>query len=309
MIEQRIMTIEEVAGLNPAATAIWTSPSVRNRVERGLPFPILQSLQPVPTAVNTLVVVGGGTLLDEAKVWRLEQSPRLELVAVPSIWGSGAEASPIAVRNRSGKKEVRMDPKLRPEARAIWPDLAKSIPVLRVHYACGDCLAHALEGFLSPLASETLRGGLAVLIRRMLATPIVNNPTWFELSAQACAGQAQAGVGLVHGIAHTLEGILHVRQPDVEWGHARLCSLFLWPVMRFNAHASDKWLHTLARYDLQPDVIQDVTHSLYDDEAFNQVLPVLNENWMSILRDPCTRMNSALVRPGSLEYFKNKTFQ
>jgi|CZKV01.1.fsa_nt_gi alcohol dehydrogenase class IV len=309
MSEQRVLTIDEVIRLNPKTTAIWATPSVRAKVESIMSFPILQAFVPVPTSLKTLIVIGGGTIIDEAKVWRLEQASKLELVAIPSIWGSGAEASPIAVRNRSGKKDIRIDSKLLPNARAICPDFAASIPPDRVKYACGDCWAHALEGFLSPLAAEALRAELAALIGRMLAAPIDNNPVWFELSAQACAGQARSSVGLAHGIAHTLEGSLQAQQPDVDWGHARLCSLFLWPVMCFNGHASSKWSDLLAQHNLPLEPIQNVLRAFYDKEAYDLALPALKANWIPILRDPCTRTNSALVRPGSLDFFVNKAFQ
>ena len=98
------------------------------------------------TAHWDLVVIGGGTLIDETKVWRLEQSPELTLIAIPSIWGSGAEASPIAVRNRGGKKDIRVDKKLLPDARAVWPELAATISPERVRFACGDSWSHVQIG-------------------------------------------------------------------------------------------------------------------------------------------------------------------
>jgi alcohol dehydrogenase class IV len=232
----------------------------------------------------------------------------VELIVIPSIWGSGAEVSPIAVRNRDGKKEIRMDPKLLPDARLVWPELAAAIPPDRVRVACGDCWAHALEGFLSPLATQALRAELASLLAQMLATPINNDPVWFELGARACAGQARSSVGLVHGIAHTLEGVLRARHPGADWGHAKLCSLFLWPVMRFNEQASGKWQQLLAEHGLPPRAILEVLRTLFDAEAYEQALPVLKEQWLSVLRDPCSRTNSALVRPASLDFFARQQF-
>lgn len=309
MSKQHVLVFDEVRGLDPRTTALWVTPSVRAKVESALSFRVQPSLQLLPKEFTTLVVIGGGTLIDEAKVWRLERAPGLNLIAIPSIWGSGAEASPIAVRNRGGKKDIRFDPKLVPTALAVWPELARSVPPAKARFACGDCWAHVLEGFLSPLAAEPLRCEMASLLTRMLATPITNDPAWFELGAQACAGQARSSVGLVHGMAHTLEGVLRAREPEVDWGHARLCSLFLWPVMRFNMQASSKCRDLLDQHNVSPQAILDEVRILFDLEAYDHVLPVLKENWMSILRDPCSRANSALVRPASMDFFVNKEFQ
>ena len=309
MSEQRVLVFDEVRGLNPRTTALWVTPSVQTKAKSALPFSDSPSLQALPEGLATLVVIGGGTLIDEAKVWRLERAAELELIAIPSIWGSGAEASPIAVRNRGGKKDIRFDPRLLPAARATWPELAQSVPAMKARFACGDCWSHALEGFLSPLAAAPLRGELAPLLTRLLATPIANDPAWFELSAQACAGQARSSVGLVHGMAHTLEGVLRGREPELDWGHARLCSLFLWPVMRFNMQNSVKWRDLLEQYNLSPQEILETLQSLFDPETYDHVLPALRENWLSILRDPCSRTNSALVRPASLDFFVGKEFR
>lgn len=309
MSEQRMLAFDEVCSLDAQNTALWVTPSVRAKAQTMLAFPILPTLEPLPPHVARLVVIGGGTLIDEAKVWRSESAPGLELIAVPSIWGSGAEASPIAVRNRGGKKDIRISPALRPDARAVWPELAATLPPALMRAACGDTWSHALEGFLSPLATYVLRAELAHVISRMMTTPVKDAAAWFDISAAACAAQAQSSVGLVHGIAHILEGILRASQPEANWGHAKLCSVFLWPVMRFNEHSSPKWRTLLTAHGLAPDAVIECVRAFFDHEAYAQALSALRENWMNILRDPCSRTNSTVVRPASLEYFTAESFR
>ena len=308
MSKMRVLTIEELCLKPRETTIVWTDPLVQAQVEVRLPFRTLPPLRPLPADVRTIIVVAGGTLIDETKAWRLQTAPALELIAIPSIWGSGAEASPIAVLNRCGNKEILKDPKLLPDARAVLPDLAASIPPDRAILGCGDCWAHALEGFLSPLADDNIRNELAKLMHEMLEAPLTNDPVWFELSTQACAWQAHSSVGLTHGIAHTLEGIMRAEFPGAEWGHARLCSLLLWPVMRFNELTSTRWRDLSARHGLEIARIQSVVRSLFEESAYDQALSALKENWLTILRDPCTRTNSALVRPNSLGFFLSKAF-
>ena len=55
--------------------------------------------------LDTLIVIGGGTLMDEAKIWRAHNAPGIRLIVIPSLWGSGAEVSPVAVLNRRVKRK------------------------------------------------------------------------------------------------------------------------------------------------------------------------------------------------------------
>ncbi len=102
--------------------------------------------------------------MDHAKIWRHDRSPTSELTAIASIWGSGAEVSPIAVQTVGGRKVISCGAHLLPDARATWPELALSISEDRARDACGDVWAHAVEGFLSPLASDELRRQIAEVI-------------------------------------------------------------------------------------------------------------------------------------------------
>jgi alcohol dehydrogenase class IV len=273
-----------------------------------LPFAQLPPEESLPGELETLIVVAGGTLIDRAKARTRESGRPVRLIAIPSIWGSGAEASPIVVLDRDGKKEIRVDRKYLPDGRAIWPKLAESIPPGRAREACGDCWAHALEGFLSPLAQEDLRGELADLIRIMLATPLGNDPRWFELGARACAGQARSSVGLVHGMAHALEGPLRAAQPSEGWHHARLCSLLVYPVMLWNRKNCASWSRLLAGHGVDEAAVMVLLRGLFDPRAYQSVVPVMTEHWRSVLLNPCSRTNCALVRPGALDEFRRETF-
>jgi alcohol dehydrogenase class IV len=283
-------------------TALLATPAVSQRV-RELPFDTVADLEELPAHLDTLIVVGGGTLLDRAKTWRVAQSPETRLVAIPSIWGSGAEVSPVAVVDRDGTKEIHIGDELIPDVRCLWPELAEGLPAALARHACGDAWAHALEGFLSPLANSELQGELAEVIREMTGLPLSGEPRWFEVSARACAGQARSSVGLVHGIAHQLEGDLRQAFPDSGWGHAKLCSVFLLPVMDFNRVHSDKWERLAKEHGLDEEAIFGVLRELHEPEAFEQALDLLDARWMDVLRDPCSRTNSALVRPASKSFF------
>ena len=288
-----VWTLADLCAARLGRTALWTTPSVAKIVRETLVIPEEAAID----EAETLIVVGGGTIIDAAKL--RARSHRVKLIAIPSIWGSGAEASPIAVIQEHARKIVHVDDRLIPDVRVLWPELGASVPPERARVACGDAWAHALEGFLSPLAKDDLRHELAAVIMDMLALPLGFDPRWFEASARACAAQARSSVGLVHGIAHVLE-----RDRAVRWTHAGLCATWLLPVMEFNRTQSDRMETLFHQYRLPlPDVIRNCAE-LFDVDAFVEQRQVLADEWKTVLRDPSTRTNVALVRPAHLQFFQ-----
>lgn len=281
--------LDDVLALPRETTIAWTTPRA------ALPFTAWTPEQPLPANARTLVVAGGGTMLDEAKRFVHDEAPQLRLIAIPTIWGSGAEASPVVVLNRGGAKEIRMGEEYLPHARAVWPEHAGTVPPERARAACGDAWAHALEGFLSPLATEALRDDIAQIVRDMLDTGIGNDARWFELSARAAAAQARSSVGLVHGIAHTLEAA-------TGFGHARLCATYLRPVFAFDRRV-EKVEALLRTHGLNGEAIASATAQLFDADDYRATLPQLEQLWPSVLRDRNTRTNATLVRAADLPFF------
>jgi alcohol dehydrogenase class IV len=302
-------SLEHLLDAQLGRVMLLVTPSVSKKAVESLHFELARGLDILPNDLDTLIVIGGGTLMDKAKAWRAHHAPGTRLIAIPSLWGSGAEVSPVAVLNRQGKKEIHMGDDYIPDICCLWPQLALSVPDHLARYACGDAWSHALEGFLSPLADSNVQQDLADVIQEMVNLPLGNDPRWFELSARACAGQARAGVGLVHGIAHTLEGYLRAEFPGAGWGHASLCSLFLWPVIEFNRQHSPKWDRLTDQFQLDGVMIMELLRNLHEPESYEQVLGLLDQHWMEILRDPCSRTNSALVRPASKTFFMEHAFQ
>ncbi len=307
MSRPQVLTPEELeaelAGAGDGA-ALWTLERFRARAEERFGLSSVDSLDELADGVHTLLVIGGGAKIDEAKLWRRHARPALRLVAVPSLWGSGAEASRVVALNRADGKLIEVDDELLPHARSTWPDLARDLPDWRAREACGDAWSHALEGFLSPLGTEELRAEIAVLLNTMLELPLGNDPRWFEVSARACAAQARASVGLVHGIAHVIERPLTGTEVGGHgFGHARLCSLYLAPVVALNRALSPKFDDFTQAQGVDGAAVLAVLDELFEAEAYAATLGPLEEHWRSVLRDPCSRTNSALVRPQHLAHF------
>jgi len=290
--------------LNMAAYAVWAGTGAREAAWRRFPGPAVPGLEEIPHSAPGLVVLGGGRMMDEAKYFRARRRPQMGLVLVPSLWGSGAERSPIVVLNRDGAKYIETDTAFLPDAVIYWPELLRTISEERARHACGDVWSHVLEAFLSPLGTEELYGELAALMQQLLRLPLATDERWFEASACACELQSKASVGLIHGIAHVLELQIIAQYPESGWGHAKLCSVLLQPVMELNRRNSGKWVERAAQYGIDDEAVSALWGPLHEAEAYRQVLPLLKQNWPQILRDRCSRTNGTLIRPQAIQFFE-----
>ena len=308
MNKPEVWPLKKLLSYHFGDAAVWSLNFLRESVTDLWPLKVVPENETPPSGLETVLAVGGGVLIDRAKYWRATQSPNTKLFVIPSIWGSGAENSRIAILNEGGKKSIFIGAEYLPDVRAVWPKLMEKIPDEFIIYACGDVWAHALEGFLSPVGTAETRAALADVIRGIIDLPIGKDAAWFEFSAQACAGQAASSVGLVHGIAHTMEGVLKENYPDWAIGHAGLCSIFLWPVLSLNMKHSLKINEQIKAYGLDKERIVEIVKSFYDEAAFRELMPIMEGHWRMILRDPSTRTNAILVRPGYIEYFKAMDF-
>ncbi len=310
MSKPAVWTRQHLLDQDLGNVALWVTPAVavRQRVREVLPWPFADVSLGILPGTDTVVVVGGGSLIDMAKRQRHESAPSVRLVAIPSIWGSGAEASPIVVTAGADRKEGRKDDGYLPDARVEWPELAMDLPASLVRYACGDTWAHALEAFLSPLANEALHQEASAILADLLTLPLANDPRWFAASVRACVAQSNASVGLVHGIAHTLEPVLLEEQDVYGWGHARLCSTFLWPVLALEQSASPKPRDYAERYSVDLPAVTARARDLFDERDYDAALPTLEATWSKVLRDPCTRTNCMVVKGEHLAFFTEKAF-
>jgi alcohol dehydrogenase class IV len=281
-----------------APVVTWASSAVAPAVRAELGLEPVRPGQ-LPAGTRTLVVCGGGTLIDRAKATAKRRPEPVRVVAVPTLWGAGAEASPVIVLNGAdGAKEIAVDETFVPDVRVVWLGPSSAAPERLRRAGAGDVWAHTLEALISPLADTSVREGAAELVHALLPlTPDGEHAVlWLDLSARACALQARAGVGLAHGIAHQLEGPLGI-------GHARLVAAALPTVFALAIAEAPRWPDVAAAYGLDAERIVARLESLLDLDDLAAVRAAVPEHRRAILRDPLTRTNGFLVRGAHLDAF------
>ncbi len=229
-------------------------------VNKGLA--ICNSYQP-----DVLIAFGGGSPMDAAKVmWLMYEHPEVEfeglamrfmdirkrvyelpplgqkamLVAIPTTSGTGSEVTPFAVvtDERVGIKYPLADYALTPNMAIVDPELVLHMPKKLTAYGGIDALTHALEAYVSVLATE-FTDGLALEAISLLfqylprayqqgaADPEAREKVHYAATIAGMAF-ANAFLGICHSLAHKLGATFHVP-------HGLANALMISHVIRYNA--------------------------------------------------------------------------
>lgn len=203
---------------------------------------------------EVIIGLGGGSSIDAAKAVGVlmtnpgplrdylrgtaVKNPLPPLIAIPTTAGTGTEATQFSVvtdTERSFKTGIG-SPLLMPKVGIVDPSLMESMPPSLAAATGMDALTHAIEAFVSVNAqpfSDAMALHAIRLIGRYLRPSVANGAHQEARSemaiASTLAGMAfsNAGVGLVHAMAHPLGGRF-----DVPHGVAN--AILLPTVMRFN---------------------------------------------------------------------------
>ena len=219
--------------------------------EAGLAVTVFSEVEPDPTiaivmagieqlrasGATAVLAVGGGSPIDAAKAiiacsasgcrpqaldgYFKVRTPVLPFFAIPTTAGTGSEVTVASVISDPGaeRKFAIVDNKLVPVAIALDPNLMLGLPP-DVTAATGmDALTHAIESYLSTLATPATRA-MSVAATRAIVRDL---PRAYEdgrdiaarqsLAVASClAGLAftKASVGYVHAIAHQLGPLYHL---------------------------------------------------------------------------------------------------
>ena len=172
---------------------------------------------------------------------------KAQLVAIPTTSGTGSEVTSFAVISdkKNNMKYPLADYELTPNIAIIDPQFVMSLPKSATADTGLDVLTHALEAYVSVMASD-YTDGLAMkaiqLVFKYLPRAYKNGAEDAEArekmhNASCMAGMAftNAFLGLNHSIAHKIGGEYHVP-------HGRANAVLLPHVIKYNASTPSKFV-------------------------------------------------------------------
>jgi acetaldehyde dehydrogenase/alcohol dehydrogenase len=216
---------------------------------------------------DAIIAIGGGSPIDAAKImWLLYENPMVKFtdiamrfmdirkrickfpemgkkayfVAIPTTSGTGSEVTPFAVvtDDKTGAKYPIADYALTPNMAIIDLDFVLNMPKKLTAYSGIDALVHAIEAYVSVMATDYTNGlaleAIRIIFKYLPASYAEGaaNPKAREKMAYAStmAGMAFANafLGVCHSMAHKLGSMYHVP-------HGLANALLLTDVIRFNA--------------------------------------------------------------------------
>ena len=223
---------------------------------------------------DVIIALGGGSAMDAAKgMWLFYEHPdvdfnslrlrfldirkrafkfpkmgnKAQLVAIPTTSGTGSEVTSFAVISdkKNNMKYPHADYELTPNIAIIDPQFVMSLPKSATADTGLDVLTHALEAYVSVMASD-YTDGLAMkaiqLVFKYLPRAYKNGAEDAEArekmhNASCMAGMAftNAFLGLNHSIAHKIGGEYHVP-------HGRANAVLLPHVIKYNASIPSKFV-------------------------------------------------------------------
>ena len=222
---------------------------------------------------DVIIALGGGSPIDAAKgMWLFYENPdadveglklkfmdirkrtykfpklgtKCKMVAIPTTSGTGSEVTSFAVitDKQKNKKYPLADYELTPDVAIVDPDLVMSLPKSVTADTGMDVLTHAIEAYVSNMASD-YTDGLAEkaveLVMQYLEKAYDNgsDKTAREKmhNASTIAGMAftNAFLGVNHSLAHKIGAEFHLP-------HGRINAILLPYVIRYNASKPTKFV-------------------------------------------------------------------
>lgn len=222
---------------------------------------------------DVIIAIGGGSAMDAAKgMWLFYEHPeadveglklkfmdirkrtykfpklgeKAKMVAIPTTSGTGSEVTSFAVISdkEKNKKYPLADYELTPDVAIIDPDLVMSLPKTITADTGMDVLTHALEAYVSNMASD-YTDGLAEksveLVMKYLEKAYDDGSDQEARekmhNASTIAGMAftNAFLGINHSLAHKIGAEFHL-------AHGRINAILLPYVVRYNATKPTKFV-------------------------------------------------------------------
>ena len=289
--------------------------------EAGMEVQLFEGVEPDPSVETVMkgaeamrafepdwiVAMGGGSPIDAAKaMWAFYEYPdvtfedlcipfnfpelrqKAKFAAIPSTSGTATEVTAFSVitNYQTGVKYPLADFNITPDVAIVDPDLVAGLPVKQVAYTGMDALTHAIEAYVSMMASD-YTDGLALRAIKLVfdylprayrdGNDVEARDHMANASCMAGMAFANAFLGVNHSLAHKLGAFHHIP-------HGIANALVLTDVMRYNADEVPTKMGTFPQYQYPKTLARYAEIGRFvgltgkdDKEVFEKLLDKLEE--------------------------------
>lgn len=272
---------------------------------------------------DVIIAIGGGSAMDAAKgMWLFYEHPdadveglklkfmdirkraykfpklgeKAKMVAIPTTSGTGSEVTSFAVitDKEKNKKYPLADYELTPDVAIIDPDLVMSLPKSITADTGMDVLTHAIEAYVSNMASDYTDGlsekAVEIVMKYLEiayndGTNRIAREKMHNASTIAGMSFTNAFLGINHSIAHKIGAEFHMT-------HGRINAILLPYVIKYNSSkptkfvsfpkyeyfiADEKYYHLAKKVGLKSDTVEEGIDSLINKiKEMNKCLGIPN---------------------------------
>ncbi|WP_261810537.1 bifunctional acetaldehyde-CoA/alcohol dehydrogenase [Levilactobacillus humaensis] len=239
---------------------------------------------------DTIIALGGGSPIDAAKnMWLFYEDPnasffgakqkfldirkrtykfhkphKAQFVAIPTTSGTGSEVTPFSVitDSKTHVKYPLADYALTPDVAIVDSQFIQTVPKKTVAYSGLDVLTHAIESYVSAMASDYTRPwslqAIKLVMENLTASyngDVTAKEEMHNASTLAGMAFANAFLGVDHSIAHKLGGefglphglAIAITLPHViRYNFQEPTKLAMWP--KYETFRADEDYAQIARY-------------------------------------------------------------
>lgn len=158
----------------------------------------------IPRKIDAFIAVGGGTVIDTAKL--LRGFSGLPFLAVPTTAGTGAEATRFAVCYDHGKKCSADDARYLPTDQVLIPEFCESATGCQKASCAFDAYAQAVESLWAKGATEESRGFARKALDLMAKGDVLLGSYWagraIDISRTTAAHAFSYYMTATYGVPH-----------------------------------------------------------------------------------------------------------
>lgn len=305
--------IDQLSEMGIVATVfsdIQVDPKIQDAM-KGLPT--MDSFQP-----DTIIAIGGGSAIDTAKImWVLYEHPeyrkhwldlatvfidirkrvvkfpkmgeKAKLVCIPTTAGTGSEVTPFTIISdaETGMKWPLADYEILPTMAIVDADYMMNMPPSVTRASGYDVLTHAVEAYVSVMASDYTNGLALTAIRnvfeylpRAYKNGAADPEARIKMADASCIAGiafANAFLGVNHSLAHKLGGYHHLP-------HGTANAVLFTEICKYNAQRKPTKMGLFSQYKYPQAFERYVEIAEYcgmkgkdDQETFDNFIKASNE--------------------------------